>query len=139
MPHTLRFRSVVPYIQLRTGEIKRPYLPVRLHYSGRRVDTLGLVDSGADSTVFAEQWALVLGIDLSAAPKVPMAGIGSNVGRAANVRLDVGSQRLDVQVTFAPDFPPQFGLLGQNDFFVRFLVAFDKSAESLYYSPRTNA
>jgi hypothetical protein len=61
---TVRYARTESYSRLRAGEPYRPYLAVRIQSGGRHFDTVAIVDSGADSTVFDKQLAAVLGLSL---------------------------------------------------------------------------
>src|SRR5437870_2525714 len=55
----------------------RPLIDVTLIGPAGSKIVMGLLDSGADDTVFSEQVALSVGLDLSQAPKHVVAGVGS--------------------------------------------------------------
>ena len=134
----VNFGGVEPYSMVPPHTSLRPYIAVRLHSNGKFYDTFGLVDSGADSALFNDQWAGVLGLVLTPGAEVPIGGIGA-AGAVAwffNIHLTVKSRRFAAQVGFSPNTPKQFGLLGRAGFFDAFNLGFDNPGVRLLYSGR---
>jgi hypothetical protein len=95
-----------------------------------------LVDSGCDVTSFPSAWAEELGIDLGECPA--FAGVtaaGKDGAKAAEqprrwppgVDALVLGQKIHLQAVFRPGLP--IVLLGREDFFSYFKVAFDQKAK----------
>lgn len=53
MPN-VRYSRVESYRELSGVRGRKPYIPVRLRNGGRSIETFGIVDSGADSSLFHE-------------------------------------------------------------------------------------
>lgn len=110
-----------------------PLLPVKLQHGGKPpVETFGLVDSGATTSMFNAEWAVVLGHTLDPALAGMATGIGGNT-RAWHfpVTLVVLGQRLQVTVAFSEGCPKEFGLLGRDDFLSAFRVGFEHPSTQL--------
>ena len=116
----------------------RPLLAVRVRSATRSLLRDGLIDSGADDTVFPEHLALNLGLDLTNAPQlaINLAGRGVLVCRYASVELTISDGILETYewtatVGFVP-VPLRNPLLGHAGFFDFFDVDFRKvSREAL--------
>lgn len=103
----VRYTHTHPYFQLAPGEPFRPYIPVRLQHDGRYLDTLGLVDSGADSSMFNAQFAQALGIDLNKGRTSSTRGIGGFIPVwYFNIHLSVYGMRFAANVAFSHAWTP---------------------------------
>jgi hypothetical protein len=130
---TLKFGATVPYSDPVPGP-RRPYLPVRLRVGGVHFDTLGLVDSGSDGTLFHTQFALALGLALDPAAKKKMGGVGGSADVwYYDIELRVGGKTMTSLVGFSPTCPQDFGLLGRSDFFAGMRIAFEHNEERFHY------
>src|SRR4051812_20966821 len=91
----LRMRS--PVLTL-GGRLTRPKAVVDVNVGGPTGNRLmqGLLDTGADDTVFPESIAPFLGIDLTAAPEIEVAGVGPT--GVARLRLAQVTLRLATNV-----------------------------------------
>lgn len=107
----------------------RPLIPVTLIVRGRTHLTMGLLDSGADDTVFPDSVAATLGIDLSAATGGTAEGIGGLPVplRYVNLTLRIADnnerREWPAVVAFAP-LPNQLPLLGFAGFLQYFTACF---------------
>jgi hypothetical protein len=131
----LKFGGVRAYSALALGDLERPYLPIRIQNGGRHVDTVAMVDSGADVSWFNSALANQLGFVLNPAALQNASGIGAAQYWQFKVRIRAGGKSFDADVGFSPSWSKPYGLLGQLDFFREFLVGFDKSNNQLYYHP----
>jgi hypothetical protein len=108
----------------------RPLLVVRISSATHSLLRDGLIDSGADDTVFPESIALNLGLDLTNAPQlvINLAGRGILVCRYASVVLSITdgvseTYEWSATVGFVP-VPLRNPLLGHAGFFDFFDVDF---------------
>lgn len=113
------------------GERPRPLLEVRLWYGDRSVFVVGLVDSGADSSVLDARHADLLGLGRAVAQTATSLGAD---GRAFSVlrwpdallEIEFEHYRFPFLGAFI-DFPPSsvpVNVLGRQDFFSQFVVQF---------------
>jgi len=128
MTTVVRYRRSEPYSVLSTvAPVARPYLPVRLQYGGRFFDTLGLIDSGADCSLFNLEILSQLGLERTQGRLEPTTGLGGDAATwYFDVHLIVLRQRFLAKVGFAAELPRGFGLLGRADFFRVFQVGIDQ-------------
>ena len=78
MTVTVHYRLERPYSR-RFGGPPRPYLAVQLQHGATRLDTLGQVDSGADSSLFHRDFAVALGLVLDPGAAHATVGVGGSV------------------------------------------------------------
>ena len=136
MTVTVRYRRIEGYQRSPINQVMAPLVAVRIAFSGRAVDTLGLVDSGADVATFNDAWAQPLGIDLTKYPTGSSTGIGGGgTSRHVPVMLTACGKRFSATVSFSPLAPTPFGLLGRADFFEAFNVGFDQRNYQLLVQP----
>jgi hypothetical protein len=117
-------------IETPLGVILRPLMPVTLkHSTSDSLDTLMLIDSGADLSMIPKSMAQSIGIDLSSCPT----GVTGGVGGATDVvmseatlsfgqRKEVHEVDIPVQIPTKTDIPSP--LLGREPFFRFFDVSF---------------
>lgn len=126
MPRTIAFDLAVPY-----DANDRPTLPVAIGYGGKTTPVFeGLVDSGADRSVFPAAVARYLGIDLANCKVIVLAGVnGVSNAYHCQVTLRVQNQDIEADVWFDPN-TTSF-LLGRADMFRHFLCCFDQRGKQL--------
>lgn len=113
-------------------EVKTPSIPILL-LGKEKIDTIALLDSGADISALPLAIAEIIGLDLSG-ERTPAYGIGGkveSVETSLNIILEKGherySLRIPVKVILGPyDFPI---LLGRAGFFDQFVIVFDQDQE----------
>ena len=112
---------------------KRPIIELELMGKTETLTVLGLIDSGADTTLMNIEYAKVLGIDLGKAVKKEFLGI-----RDARVTTFISSVTMKVKHFDTPiitpvaftDSPSVDVLLGQEDFFECFRIKFEKDHDT---------
>jgi hypothetical protein len=113
--------------------VKTPSLPVTIIGEKNSVDTIAIIDSGADISVIPEGMAEILDLDLSGKTQTAF-GIGGEVEtveRRINIMIEKGHEcyRLNIPVKIVLgkyDFPP---LLGRAGFFDEFIINFSEGKE----------
>ncbi|MEI6304753.1 MAG: retropepsin-like aspartic protease [Candidatus Taylorbacteria bacterium] len=117
---------------------KRPLVELELVGNGQTIHALGLIDSGADTTMMNLEYARVLGIDLAKANKKEFLGIGGT--RVSCFLSSVSMKLVNTDHTFIStvaftDSPSVDILLGQEDFFECFRIKFEKDHDVFELSP----
>ena len=117
--------------------VARPMLIVRLHHPPfPPFQTLAIVDSGADTSVFHVSVAVQLGIDLATARRVTATGVGgSTTAHRSDVELEIEGLRFPANVRFTSGIRPPLALLGRHDVFRRFQFGFDEQSQMLLVQP----
>ncbi|MFH1771159.1 MAG: hypothetical protein ABH828_06420 [archaeon] len=116
-------------------KVKTPSIPVEL--SGKnKIDTVALLDSGADQAAISLEIAEILGLDVTG-KKHPAYGIGGKVDSIqSKMRISVGkgheyySFLVPVKVILGKY---DFGIiLGRLGFFSKFVISFDQYKEKVF-------
>lgn len=112
---------------------KRPIVELELIGKAETLNVLGLIDSGADTTLVNIEYAKVLGIDLEKAVKKEFLGIGDArvTTFISSVTMKVKHFNVPITATVAfTDSPSVDVLLGQEDFFECFRIKFEKDHDT---------
>lgn len=112
-------------------QVKRPILELRLmDTKGNPVfNAVGVIDSGADTTVLNVQYAAPLGIDLDSAETKEIIGVGEGrvTVKIARIRMQIRKMNEEVEIPawFVNSSNVNI-LLGQEGFFDAFRIKFEK-------------
>lgn len=112
---------------------KRPIVELELIGKTENINTLGLIDSGADTTMMNIEYANVLGIDLSKSVRKEFLGIGDAKVTTYISKVDMKVKHFDKIITTPvafTDSPSVDILLGQEDFFECFRIKFEKDHDA---------
>lgn len=127
---------IFPYVKVPTPDPLIPWkflplIPIRI-FNNRRdtfLEILALMDSGAEKSVFNEEIAKALEIDLSEAREEKFTGIEGGVLRAKvkNIALRIvgGKEIVGIPVGFLENAGFS-AILGQEGFFEQFAITFNK-------------
>lgn len=117
--------------------IYRPYVTIYIHNGDKRISVDALVDSGSDGMVIHAGLAKDLGIDQSTClPKNLGGATGSKDGFISAISYEVDGfpeDTVETTAIFIQDLPVAC-LIGQEDFFERFLIQFEKNNNKLRLS-----
>jgi len=136
--------------------ILRPIIPIGLRYQNRTFPGLysALLDSGADNCIFHAEVGEELGIDVRSGEGKVFSGMGfgKTTGYSHLVDISVGGlwvPRCLVSFSYglsrdSVTYPGQkegfhYGILGQEGFFDKFKVTFDREAEDIELRPKKSA
>jgi len=117
----------------------RPLIPIRLH--GRPgfqpIDTLALLDSGADRCVFSEAFAVRLGLDLSGGISVPIKGAtgGQYSARIVPVTVELAGTAFQCHAAFTSGNLP-FSFVGREEVFDKSRWGFQVGNGLIYFHPQ---
>ena len=109
-------------------EVYRPLIPVHIIVGKNSLLSYGLIDSGADISLFDAAFCEKLGLILHKGKKQTLQGIGH--GRITffihEIQIKIGTYQVRTHVGFSKEISHiPFGLLGQKGFFEKFRVAFN--------------
>lgn len=116
----------------------RPLIDVDVS-AGRGPETFSaLIDSGTEVTIMSSEVAQLIGINPTGKKSGMVSGFGDRRGFVAQVKIVVPEFPLEVLTTevvfvdgVSSDFPFDI-LLGQEDFFRRFVIRFEKHKNKFY-------
>jgi hypothetical protein len=107
--------------------IYRPYLVVRAASKEKFTDTFCLIDSGADYCMMPSSLGKLIGIDVKSGPEQEIKGIGAQPVKGYFHPVHITVPKLasfDATVAFCDEL--KYGVLGQEGFFQKFRVVFDR-------------
>lgn len=116
---------------------KRPLIPIALRFQNKKINTLALIDSGADFNVFHSDLAELLEINLENLKEIEFGGIKKDKeqckGKLAMIKIGIKDEFFDAPVIFSNDISDNgYGILGQNGFFDHFRVTLDYKTDNIY-------
>jgi hypothetical protein len=127
-------KQTYPYIPQinRYGSIDyayRPLVKIEVSSRDRSEKFMGLVDSGTDITMIDVEIAELLGIDVSSLETASAFGIGEGIHKAFLGEVILAVPEFEEKIVCNVLFVEKLGfqvILGQQDFFRRFIVSFEK-------------
>lgn len=116
---------------------KRPLIPISLRFQNKKINTLALIDSGADFNVFHSDLAQLLDINLDSLKEIEFGGIKKDKeqckGKLVMVEIGIDGDFFDAPIIFSSDISDNgYGILGQNGFFDHFRVTLDYKKDNIY-------
>lgn len=112
----------------------RPLVQIEVSWKQSTKSFMALVDSGTDVTMMDMEIATILGITFPLAKKVEASGIGGVKPGLLN-KVNIQIEGFEEIMTFGVVFVERLGfdvILGQDDFFRRFHVRFEREAKAFY-------
>lgn len=104
-----------------------PLIPVKLYYEDRNVKTYGLLDSGSTLSVFRNEIAEDLGVEIpSGHEKMLQSASGLIKVFIHPLTVQINEERLDVNIGFSNELSTSFNILGREGFFEYFRITFDE-------------
>ncbi|OGE64761.1 hypothetical protein A3I48_00015 [Candidatus Daviesbacteria bacterium RIFCSPLOWO2_02_FULL_36_7] len=132
-----------PYLKLPSRNpklkwISRPYIPIRLIGSNGIWEGYGLIDSGADRSLFNTQIAEKIGLNLNEVATEDFSGIegGGIEAKLHKLRLQVIGMDNDIEIVAG--FVESSGvavILGQDGFFDAFRIKFERDHGTFEITP----
>ncbi len=117
-------------------ERKLPYIPINVRGSGSSwIETMALVDSGADVSVIPKDFAELLGLDIGG-KREKANGLGGEVEvvnsfMQINIRYKHESYTFSIPVQVIMEKTRIPVILGRDGFFDKFIIEFDHYAERI--------
>jgi len=117
--------------------VLRPIIPISLIYKKKSLRYEALVDSGSDYVLFPAELGKKLGIDIESGKKESVSGVS---GPALNIYfhhlvIEIAGHKFKVYAGFAENINQNFAILGQNSFFVTFIINFNLKKKELEIKP----
>lgn len=109
--------------------VKKPMIELELVGKGKNVKALGLIDSGADTTLMNIEYARALGIELDPDSRKDFVGISAQKIPCYMSSVTLKVKHFEATITTPVGFidsPSVDILLGQEDFFECFRIKFEK-------------
>lgn len=117
--------TVFPYYF--NGSDYYPVIPVVFVVGKKRIRAQALIDSGATISVFGEETAEILGVEIEKGKKTILGGVGGRiVGYIHKLRLRIAGKSFLCPIVFSREYLVSFNLLGRQEFFKRFKIVFEE-------------
>lgn len=117
--------TVFPYYF--NGSAYFPVIPLIFLIGENRIRSYALVDSGANISVFGEETAKALEIQIEKGEKTILGGVGGRiVGYIHTLRVRTAGRDFSCPIVFSREYRVSFNLLGREGFFEQFLITFDE-------------
>lgn len=132
-----------PYLKLPSLDpnlkwIARPYIPIRLTGSKGFWEGYGLIDSGADRSLFNIQIAEKIGLDLNRDRNENFGGIEGGTIEAALQKVKLQIIGINKEIEIIAGFVSSSGvaaILGQDGFFDSFRIKFERDRGTIEVNP----
>lgn len=146
-PETMKFKyssvfatNGTPLLDSRGKMVKRPILNLEITgKNGEKIEVIGVLDSGADTTTLNIQYADFLGIRLTDSASQKIMGVGQEEVPVFKSEFAFKIKGLDDRVIKVPawyvDSKHVNILLGQEVFFEQFRVRFEKDHDTFEVIP----
>lgn len=104
-----------------------PIIDLKLYYKKIFLKTSALIDSGATISIFQEEVADELGIDIEGGKKTYLGGVGGRIkGYIHTLDVEIAAKRFLCPIVFSREYLVSFSLLGREAFFPKFTIIFEE-------------
>lgn len=112
-----------PYVKYH--ERHYPMIPVQLIRFGKHIDTVALIDSGSNYSIFQPELAKVLGIPIDRGKLTTFSGISAAMeGHIHRIQIKVFDEPFECEVAFTRKLYTSFNILGRIGLFDRHEITF---------------
>lgn len=119
-----------PYIY--RGQQLYPIIPVTITIGSYEIASDALVDSGANISVFRQEIADCLGLQIELGEEILLHGLGGRViGYIHDVTMIVEQVSFTCKVVFSRELTVGLNIIGRQDVFERFSITFDERNKEL--------
>jgi len=109
-----------------------PIIPITLIKENVAIDIDGLIDSGANISVFREEIAECLEVVIEDGEEILLQGLGGRiVGYIHELRVRVDDEEFPCKVVFSKELTVGLNILGREGFFEYFQVTFNEVAKEV--------
>jgi hypothetical protein len=110
-----------------------PVIPLRFYLDKKRVDSSALIDSGATISIFREDVADYLGVEIERGKEIFLGGVGGRIkGYIHKMKIETGGKKFICPIVFSHEFRVSFNLLGREGFFKHFKIIFDEKRKKVF-------
>lgn len=114
------------------GSVYFPVIPLVFIAGEKRIRSQALIDSGATISIFGEETANSLGIDIESGKKTILGGVGGRiVGYIHKVKIRIAGKEFLCPIVFSHEYLVSFNLLGREAVFKQFRIIFEEKKSLL--------
>ncbi|MBI2611364.1 aspartyl protease family protein [Candidatus Gottesmanbacteria bacterium] len=114
------------------GEGYFPIIPFYVSVSGNQLKLRALIDSGATISVFKDEIAEQLEIEIESGKEIYLGGVGGRIrGYIHELSLEIVGKKFLCPVVFSREYTVSFNLLGREAFFRQFKIIFEEKQSLL--------
>lgn len=86
-----------------------------------------MVDSGATVSIFKQEVAESLGIEIESGEEIYLGGVGGHIkGYLHKIKVEIAGKNFTCPIVFSREYSVSFSLLGRQGFFEEFDVLFEE-------------
>ncbi len=114
------------------GEGYFPVIPFYVSAGGKQLKLRALIDSGATISVFKDEVAEQLEIEIESGKEIYLGGVGGRIkGYIHELNLEIVGKKLFCPVVFSREYLVSFNLLGREAVFNQFKIIFEEKKKLL--------
>lgn len=114
------------------GSVYFPVIPVVFVVGEKRIRSQALVDSGATISIFGEETANSLDIDIETGKRTILGGVGGRiVGYIHKIKVRIAGKEFLCPIVFSHEYLVSFNLLGRETIFKQFKIIFEEKKNLL--------
>lgn len=116
------------------GSVYFPVIPLVLIVGEKRIRSQAIVDSGATISIFGEETANSLGINIVSGKRTILGGVGGRiVGYIHSVKVRIAGKEFLCPIVFSHEYLVSFNLLGREAVFRQFRIIFEEKNNLLKF------
>lgn len=109
-----------------------PIISITLSKNLLSTKASAIIDSGASISIFGEDTATELNINIEKGEKRILGGVGGRiVGYVHKIKVKVAGKSFTCPVVFSREYKVSFNLLGRDTFFEKFKITFDETKKKV--------
>lgn len=116
-----------PY-QKSVGGLYFPLIEFFVFHRQNVIRISALIDSGATVSIFKEEVAKQLGVDIEKGKVIHLGGVGGHIkGYLHELKVEIAGKSFVCPMVFSREYLVSFNLLGRQEFFRRFKISFEEN------------
>ena len=120
-----------PYSKSAGGD-SFPLVNFLLYHKTFATRTSALIDSGATISIFRDEVAEMLGIEIEKGKEIYLGGIGSKIkGYIHKIEIEIAGKKFIIPIVFSHEYTVSLNLLGREVFFKNFKITFEEKKNYL--------
>lgn len=114
------------------GEGYFPAIPLYVSAGNKKLKLHALIDSGATISVFKDEIADQLGVEIEKGKEIYLGGVGGRIkGYIHKLEIEIAGKKFLCPVVFSHEYLVSFNLLGREAFFRQFRIIFEEKKNLL--------